>query len=237
LIVSALTQKNVGATFVVAPKNEDLNMTKLSQNEMKKNAAIAALEFITAGSVIGVGTGSTVNYFIDALVEVKNKIDAAVASSKASADRLQKLGIPIIEANSADEIVIYVDGADEINAHMQMIKGGGGALTGEKIVASIAKQFICIADQSKKVEILGKFPVAVEVIPLARSYVAREIVKLGGSPTYRQDFISDYGNVILDVYNLQLLDPLKMETTNSRCLATRHARWRNLPSIEKRTIM
>lgn len=183
------------------------------KDQMKKNAAIAALEYIEAGTILGVGTGSTVNFFIDELAKVKHKIEAAVSSSKQSTERLKRLGIQIIDLNTADDIPIYVDGVDEVNHHLQMIKGGGGALTGEKIVASVAQKFICIADQDKLVETLGIFPVAVEVIPTARSYVAREIVKLGGNPQYREGFISDWGNVILDVYHLPLLEPLKMEET------------------------
>ncbi|MGD9152908.1 MAG: ribose-5-phosphate isomerase RpiA [Gammaproteobacteria bacterium] len=185
----------------------------MSKDQMKKNAAIAALEYIEAGTILGIGTGSTVNFFIDELAKVKHKIEAAVSSSKQSTERLKRLGIQIIDLNTADDIPIYVDGADEVNHHLQMIKGGGGALTGEKIVASVAQKFICIADQNKLVETLGIFPVAVEVIPTARSYVAREIVKLGGNPQYREGFISDWGNVILDVYHLPLLEPLKMEET------------------------
>ena len=185
----------------------------MSKDQMKKNAAVAALEYVEAGRIIGVGTGSTVNFFIDALATIKHKVEAAVASSKQSAKRLKQHGISVIDLNSTDDIPVYVDGADEINQHLQMIKGGGGALTGEKIVASVAKKFICIADQNKLVDVLGNFSVAVEVLPNARSYVAREIVKLGGNPEYRQGFISDHGNVILDVYHLNLVEPLKMEET------------------------
>lgn len=185
----------------------------MSKDEMKKNAAIAALEYVEAGRIIGVGTGSTVNFFIDALADIKHKVEAAVASSKQSAKKLKQHGISVIDLNSTDDIPVYIDGADEINQHLQMIKGGGGALTGEKIVASVAKKIICIADEKKLVEMLGAFPIAVEVLPDARSYVAREIVKLGGNPEYRQGFISDYGNIILDVYHLDLTEPLKMEET------------------------
>ena len=183
----------------------------MNQDEMKKAAAEAAVEFVEENSIVGVGTGSTVNYFIDALIAKKNFIEGAVSSSKESAERLKKLGIPVFDLNSVDEVPVYVDGADEVNEHLQMVKGGGGALTGEKIIASVAKKFICIAHQEKKVELLGSFPVAVEVIPLARSFVGREIVKLGGDPVYREGFVSDYGNIILDVYNLKILDPLKLE--------------------------
>jgi len=181
------------------------------QETLKKLAAEKALEFIESESIIGVGTGSTVNYFIESLAKIKHKIDAAVASSKASADRLRALGIPIADLNSTGGISLYVDGADEVNSAKQMIKGGGGALTGEKIVASAAKQFVCIVDSSKQVDILGSFPVALEVIPMARSLVGREIVKLGADPVYRRGFITDYGNVILDVHNLKILEPIKME--------------------------
>jgi ribose 5-phosphate isomerase A len=183
----------------------------MSQDNMKKVAAVAALEFVEEDSVIGVGTGSTVNFFIDALATIKHKIEGTVSSSEESTKRLKAHGIQVFELNAINELSIYVDGADEINQNLQMIKGGGGALTGEKIIAAVAKQFICIADQSKKVDLLGAFPVAVEVIPLARSYVAREIVKLGGDPVYRDGFISDYGNIILDVHNLQILEPRKTE--------------------------
>ncbi len=178
---------------------------------MKKAAAEAAVKFVELDAVIGVGTGSTVNYFIDALGAIKHKIEGAVISSNATKERLQVHGIPILELNNVNEIPIYVDGADEINSNFQMIKGGGGALTGEKIVASVAKKFICIADRNKKVKMLGDYPVAVEVIPMARSYVAREMVKLGGMPVYRQGFVSDYGNVILDVRFKEILNPAELE--------------------------
>jgi len=183
----------------------------MNQEALKKTAALAAIDYIEHGSVIGVGSGSTVNCFIDALKSVRGKIDGAVASSTASAERLKALSIPLLDLNSISGIPLYVDGADEINSFKQMIKGGGGALTREKIIASASKKFICIVDQSKQVDILGKFPVAVEVIPMARSYVAREIVKLGGDPVYRLGFTTDNGNVILDVHNLKILNPLEME--------------------------
>lgn len=185
----------------------------MNPNDMKKSAAESAIKFIEENSIIGVGTGSTVNYFIDALAKIKNNIQGAVASSKASAERLKKQGIPVFESNNVDKISIYVDGADEINDHFQMIKGGGGALTGEKIIAAISDIFICIADQSKKVDLLGQFPLPIEVIPLARSYVAREIVKLGGNPFYRTGFVTDYGNVILNVHHLEMIDPIVLEST------------------------
>lgn len=183
----------------------------MDKEALKKSAALAALDYIDTGMVLGVGTGSTVNYFIDALKKVKNKIEVAVASSRATAEKLKALSIPLGDLNSVNEVSFYVDGADEINSAKQMIKGGGGALTGEKIIAAVAKKFICIADQTKQVDLLGAFPVAVEVIPMARSYVARQILKLGGDPVYRQGFITDYGNVILDIYNLKILNPIEWE--------------------------
>jgi ribose 5-phosphate isomerase A len=183
----------------------------MTQDEMKQATARAALAYVTPG-IIGVGTGSTANFFIDALAEVKGKIDAAVASSVATAERLKKHGIRVIDLNEAGEMEIYVDGADEITPHMAMIKGGGGALTREKIVAACAKKFICIVDQSKLVDVMGKFPLPVEVIPMARSYLARQLVKLGGAPVLREGFTTDNGNVILDVHNLNILDPVAMES-------------------------
>lgn len=183
----------------------------MTQDEMKKAAAIKALEFIKNDSIVGVGTGSTVNYFIDALASIKGNIQGAVSSSEESSKRLKAHGIEVFDLNNVDVLDIYVDGADEITKHMSMIKGGGAALTREKIVAAVAKQFICIADDSKQVEILGGFPLPVEVIPMARSYVARELVKLGGDPEYRQGVVTDNGNVIIDVHNLSIIDPKKLE--------------------------
>lgn len=183
----------------------------LNQDQLKQAVARAALDYVPAG-IIGVGTGSTANCFIDALADVKGKIDAAVASSVATAERLKKHGIRVIDLNEAGEMEIYVDGADEITRHMAMIKGGGGALTREKIVAACAKKFICIADDSKLVDVLGKFPLPVEVIPMARSYVARRLVQLGGNPVLRAGFTTDNGNVILDVHGLSILDPVAFET-------------------------
>jgi ribose 5-phosphate isomerase A len=183
----------------------------MDQEQLKKAVAQTALEYIESGMVLGVGSGSTVNYFIDALKSVKGKIEAAVATSSVTEKKLKELSIPVIDLNSAGELALYVDGADEINAYKQMIKGGGGALTREKIVAVNAKKFVCIVDQSKEVDLLGAFPVAIEVIPMARSYVARQIVKLGGDPEYRQGFVTDNGNVILDVHNFKLLNPAEME--------------------------
>jgi ribose 5-phosphate isomerase A len=184
----------------------------MTQDEMKKAAAIKALEFIENDTIVGVGTGSTVNFFIDALASLKNKITGAVSSSEESTKRLKAHGIEVFDLNSVDVLDVYIDGADEITRHMAMIKGGGAALTREKIVAAVAKKFICIADDSKQVKVLGNFPLPVEVIPMARSYVARELVKLGGDPVYRQGVITDNGNVILDVYNLEILDPKLLET-------------------------
>ena len=181
----------------------------MSQNEMKKAAGEAALDYIKAGDVVGVGTGSTVNFFIDALASIKHKIDGAVSSSEASSARLKSHGIPVFDLN---ELSVYVDGADEVTKYMYMLKGGGGALTREKIVAAVAKQFVCIVDDTKLVDIMGKFPLPVEVIPMARSYVARQIVKMGGTPVYREGFVTDNGNQILDVHNLQIIDPPKLET-------------------------
>ena len=185
----------------------------MTQDELKRAVAEAALAYVEKDEILGVGTGSTANFFIDALASMKQHIPAAVASSKATAERLQKIGIEVVDLNSVDSLSIYVDGADEVNSHLHMIKGGGGALTREKIVAAVAKKFICIADASKKVDVLGAFPLPVEVIPMARSYVARELVKLGGSPVYRQGFVTDNGNVILDTYNLSIVNPVELETT------------------------
>lgn len=185
----------------------------MTQDEMKKAAAIKALDYIKADTIVGVGTGSTVNHFIDALATIKDKIIGAVSSSDASTERLKSYGIEVFDLNNVDGIDVYVDGADEINPHMHMIKGGGAALTREKIVAAVAKTFVCIADDSKQVPMLGAFPLPVEVIPMARSYVARELVKLGGDPAYRQGVITDNGNVIIDVHNLEILDPKALENS------------------------
>lgn len=184
----------------------------MSQDLQKKAAAEAALDFIPAGAIVGVGTGSTVNHFIDALATIKHKIEAAVSSSEASTERLRKHGILVEDLNSVDNISVYVDGADEVTKHMHMIKGGGGALTREKIVAAVADKFVCIVDESKIVDRLGKFPLPIEVIPMARSYVARQLVKMGGNPVYRDGFITDNGNQILDVHGLDILDPPALET-------------------------
>ncbi|MCW8399191.1 ribose-5-phosphate isomerase RpiA [Legionella sp. PATHC038] len=185
-------------------------------SELKMKAAKAALQFIEEDMVVGVGTGSTVNFFIKELATIKHKIDACVSSSKATEALLRKEGIPVIDLNSVQELPIYIDGADEVTEHGEMIKGGGGAHTREKIVAQLAEQFICIVDDSKLVKHLGRFPVAVEVIPLARSMVARQLVKLGGDPEYREGFITDNGNIILDVFNLTINEPLDMEDRINR---------------------
>ncbi|AMP88260.1 ribose-5-phosphate isomerase RpiA [Legionella pneumophila] len=180
-------------------------------SELKIKAAKAAIAYIEDDMVIGVGTGSTVNFFIKELAAIKHKIEACVASSKATEALLREEGIPVIDLNSVQDLPIYVDGADEVNERGEMIKGGGGALTREKIVANVATQFICIVDESKVVKRLGEFPVAVEVIPMARSFVARQIVKLGGDPEYREGFVTDNGNIILDVFNLNFSTPMALE--------------------------
>lgn len=185
----------------------------MTQDEQKRAVATAAIQHIPVGCIVGVGTGSTANYFIDELAKIKNKIEGAVASSDATAQRLKSHGIEVFDLNNVIDLPVYVDGADEITEHLHMIKGGGGALTREKIVAAVARKFICITDQSKLVNVLGNFPLPVEVIPMARSYVAREIVHLGGQPALRQGFITDNGNVILDVHNLQIMNPVELEAT------------------------
>lgn len=183
----------------------------MDQNALKKAVAEAAVAYVEKGEILGVGTGSTANLFIEALRPLRHEIPGAVASSKATAERLAALGIEVLDLNSVDQISVYVDGADEVNASLEMIKGGGAALTREKIVAAVAKKFICICDASKKVDRLGTFPLPIEVIPMARSYVARELVKLGGSPVYRQGVTTDNGNVILDIWNLPIDVPRQME--------------------------
>ena len=184
----------------------------MTQDEQKRAAAQAAIQHVPAGCIVGVGSGSTANYFIDELAKIKHKIEGAVASSEATTQRLRRHGIEVMDLNSVNELPVYVDGADEITEHLHMIKGGGGALTREKIVAAVARKFICVADQSKLVGVLGEFPLPVEVIPMARSYVAREIARLGGQPVLRQGFTTDNGNVILDVRGLQILNPVELET-------------------------
>jgi ribose 5-phosphate isomerase A len=183
----------------------------MTQDELKLAVAKAAIAYVPNDSVVGVGTGSTANFFIDELAKIKSKIRAAVASSEASAKRLQGHGIEVISLNEAGTLPVYVDGADEITRHMHMVKGGGGALTREKIVAAASQKFICVCDQSKLVDVLGKFPLPVEVIPMARSYIAREMVKLGGQPKLREGFTTDNGNVILDVHGLSILNPVELE--------------------------
>jgi len=185
----------------------------MTQDEMKKAAAIKALDFVQKDTIVGVGTGSTVNHFIDALATMKSRIEGAVSSSEESSKRLKAHGIDVFDLNEVSEIDVYIDGADEITQNMHMIKGGGAALTREKIVAAVAKSFICICDDTKQVPLLGSFPLPVEVIPMARSYVARELVKLGGDPVYRQGVVTDNGNVILDVHNLEIIDPIALENS------------------------
>ncbi len=183
----------------------------MTQDELKKLVAEAAIEYVEADTVIGVGTGSTANHFIDALAKIKGKINGAVASSEATAERLKGHGIQVLDLNSAGELSVYIDGADESDSHLHLTKGGGGALTREKIVAAASRKFVCIADGSKLVDVLGEFPLPVEVIPMARSYVARELVKLGGQPVWREGFVTDNGNVILDVHNLKIVNPPELE--------------------------
>lgn len=183
----------------------------MTQDELKKAVGWAALKYVQPGTVVGVGTGSTAAHFIDALGTMKHQIEGAVSSSEASTLKLKSLGIPVFDLNEIDRLAVYVDGADEINPQMQMIKGGGAALTREKIIAAVADKFVCIADATKEVDILGRFPLPVEVIPMARAYVARELVKLGGLPEYRQQVVTDNGNMILDVHNLRILDPIALE--------------------------
>lgn len=183
----------------------------MTQDEMKRDAARAALAFIPANTIVGVGTGSTVNHFIDALGEIKEQIAGAVSSSEQSTARLNALGITVLDLNSVTHFSVYIDGADEINPERHMIKGGGAALTREKIVAAVADTFICIVDSSKQVEVLGKFPLPVEVIPMAAAYVSRELTKLGGEPVLREGVRTDNGNLIIDVHGLNIHDPLALE--------------------------
>jgi len=182
----------------------------MNQDEKKKLAAKAALEYVEEG-IIGVGTGSTVNHFIDFLATVKGRVQGAISSSEATTTHLKERGIPVVDLNYAGELDLYVDGADESNPRLQLIKGGGGALTREKIIAAASKKFVCIAGGDKLVDVLGAFPLPVEVIPMARSYVARQLVKLGGTPVWREGFVTDNGNPILDIRNLDILDPPKLE--------------------------
>jgi ribose 5-phosphate isomerase A len=183
----------------------------MTPDDKKQAVALAALEYVESGWVVGVGTGSTANHFIDGLARIKGKLDGAVASSNATAERLKKHGIAVLDLNATGDLPLYVDGADEATKHLHLIKGGGGALTREKIVAAASQKFVCIADDSKLVGVLGKFPLPVEVIPMARSYVARQIVQLGGQPVLRENFKTDNGNIILDVHNLEILNPVELE--------------------------
>ncbi|MBU6505023.1 MAG: ribose-5-phosphate isomerase RpiA [Betaproteobacteria bacterium] len=184
----------------------------MTQDELKQAAARAALDYIPHDAIVGVGTGSTVNFFIEELAKIKGRIEGAVSSSDASTARLKAAGIPVFDLNGVNELPVYVDGADEITPHLAMIKGGGGALTREKIVAAVAEKFVCIADEKKLVPVLGNFPLPLEVIPMARSHVAREVARLGGQPVLREGFVTDNGNVILDVHHLNLQDPVAMES-------------------------
>ena len=184
----------------------------MTQDELKQAVAREAIKHVPMGGIIGVGTGSTANFFIEELGRIRHRFDGAVASSEATAQRLKAHGIEVVDLNSVHELELYVDGADEVNRSLAMIKGGGGALTREKIVAAVAKTFVCIADGSKLVDVLGRFPLPVEVIPMARSYVARELVNLGGQPEWRQGVVTDNGNAILDVYNLAIVNPVETET-------------------------
>jgi len=191
----------------------DFQEHNMDQDELKKQVAEAAIEYVESGSIVGVGTGSTANFFIDALAKIKGKIDGTVASSIASAERLRGHGIPVLDLNEAGELSVYVDGADETNEQLHLIKGGGGALTREKIVAGASRKFVCICDESKLVKMLGAFPLPVEVIPMAQSFVARELVKHGGTPELRQGFTTDNGNIILDVKGLEIMEPCTLEST------------------------
>lgn len=187
----------------------------MNQEELKQAVAKAAFDYVEArlekGMILGIGTGSTANYFIAELARIKNDLEGTVASSEESARRLKELGIPVFDSNAVGELEIYVDGADEANAYLQLIKGGGAALTREKIIAATAREFVCIADESKRVDILGTFPLPVEVIPMARSHVSRQIVKLGGDPVWREGCVTDNGNHILDVHNMKIMEPIKLE--------------------------
>ncbi len=183
----------------------------MTQDEMKAAAAAAAIEYVEPGMIVGIGTGSTANHFIDQLAQIKNKIEATVASSIASEERLKSHGITVLDLNTAGALSLYVDGADESNKSLHLIKGGGGALTREKIVAAASEKFVCIADESKMVDTLGAFPLPVEVIPMAQSYIGREIIKMGGTPVLREGFTTDNGNIIIDIHNLEISDAIQME--------------------------
>ena len=183
----------------------------MTQDEMKRKAAEAALEYVITDEIVGVGTGSTVNHFIDVLAEIKHKIKGAVSSSEASTERMEGYGIKVYDLNQVNGIEVYIDGADESDHYLNLIKGGGGALTREKIIAGASKKFVCIADESKLVDVMGEFPLPIEVIPMARSFIAREIVKIGGRPVYREGFVTDNGNDILDVHDLRIMNAVKLE--------------------------
>ena len=185
----------------------------MNQDDLKRAVAVAAIEYVPADCIVGVGTGSTANFFIDELAKIRHRIRGAVASSEASAKRLKEHGIEVMTLNDAGDLPVYVDGADEITRHMHMVKGGGGALTREKIVAAASRKFICVCDESKLVDVLGRFPLPVEVIPMARSSVARQLVALGGQPALREGFTTDNGNLILDVRGLQIMNPVELEST------------------------
>jgi ribose 5-phosphate isomerase A len=188
-----------------------MSMDTINREEQKRLAALRALSYVEQGSVLGVGTGSTVAYFIDALGAKSSLIEAAVSSSEASTARLKQYGIPVVDLNSAGELALYVDGADECDHRKRLIKGGGAALTREKIIAAASKTFVCMIDAAKRVDVLGKFPLPIEVIPMARSYVAREIVKRGGNPVWRDGVVTDNGNIVLDVHGWQISDPVALE--------------------------
>ena len=183
----------------------------MNQDELKRMVAEAAIEYVVPDTIIGVGTGSTANLFIDALARIRHRIEGTVASSEASAERLRDHGIPVLDLNSVDEVSVYIDGADEADPHLHLTKGAAAVAHREKIVAAVAHKFVCIADSSKLVDVLGRFPLPVEVIPMARSFIAREMVKLGGNPVWREGFVTDNGNWILDVHGLEIVDPRGLE--------------------------
>jgi len=209
--VEGYNAENLRYTSLIRQQTTHQVMNTMDSDTMKKNAAIAALDFVEQDSIIGVGSGSTVAHFIDALDQSTVNVAGAVASSERTAELLTAAGIEIHDLNSSGPLAIYIDGADESDAHLRLIKGGGGALTREKIIAAASDKFVCIADGSKKVDVLGAFPLPVEVIPMARSYVARELVKLDGDPELRDQYRTDNGNVILDVHNLKITDPVTLE--------------------------